>query len=67
VISGPAEPTATTTTVAVRLRDDQVAQAYAEFSRRNPDLTVALDVVPFADYFPTLPDTLAAGTAEDVF
>jgi hypothetical protein len=30
VISGPAEPTATTTTVAVRLRDDQVARAYAK-------------------------------------
>jgi hypothetical protein len=63
--------TATTTTVTVRLWDDQVAQAYAEsfaeFSRQNPDVTVALDLVPYADYFATLPDTLAAGTADDVF
>jgi hypothetical protein len=35
-------------------------------SRRNPDVTVALDVVPYADYFAALPDTLAAGTADDV-
>jgi multiple sugar transport system substrate-binding protein len=63
--------TTTTTTVTVRLWDDQVAQAYAasfaEFSRQNPDVTVALDLVPYADYFAPLPDTLAAGTADDVF
>jgi ABC-type glycerol-3-phosphate transport system substrate-binding protein len=66
-----ATTTTTTTTVTVRLWDDQVAQAhaesFAEFSRQNPDVTVALDLVPYADYFATLPDTLAAGTADDVF
>jgi multiple sugar transport system substrate-binding protein len=65
VLSPAPAATSTTTTVTVRLWDDQVAQAYAEsfaeFSRRNPDVTVALDVVPYADYFATLPDTLAAG------
>ncbi|MCW0213262.1 MAG: sugar ABC transporter substrate-binding protein [Pseudonocardia sp.] len=59
------------TTVTVRLWDDQVAVAYAEsfaeFSRRNPDVVVSLDVVPYADYFATLPDALAEGTADDVF
>jgi len=67
--SGP--PPAAPTTVTVRLWDDQVAKAYgtsfAEFERLNPDVRVALDVVPYADYFAALPGQLRDGTADDVF
>ncbi|MEU7816407.1 sugar ABC transporter substrate-binding protein [Pseudonocardia sp. NPDC049154] len=67
--AGP--PQAPTTTVSLRLWDDQVAKAYgtsfAEFERQNPDIRVDLDVVPYADYFVSLNAQLAAGTGDDIF
>ncbi|WP_344413825.1 sugar ABC transporter substrate-binding protein [Pseudonocardia ailaonensis] len=66
-----APPQAAPTTVTVRLWDDQVAKAYgtsfAEFERRNPDVRVQLDVVPYADYFAGLPEQITGGAADDVF
>jgi multiple sugar transport system substrate-binding protein len=59
------------TTVSFRLWDRQVAAAYtasfAEFSRQNPDVTVQLDVVPYADYYTTLPLDISSGTADDIY
>lgn len=59
------------TTVTVRLWDDQVAKAYeksfAEFSKKNPDITVKLNLVPYADYFTKLPLDVSSGDIDDVF
>jgi multiple sugar transport system substrate-binding protein len=59
------------TTVTLRLWDDQVAKAYgtsfAEFHRQNPDIAVNLDVVPYADYFASLPAQLQRGEGDDIF
>ncbi|SDE65468.1 ABC transporter substrate-binding protein [Pseudonocardia oroxyli] len=59
------------TTVTLRLWDDQVAKAYgtsfAEFERQNPDIRVDLDVVPYADYFVSLPAQLERGQGDDIF
>jgi multiple sugar transport system substrate-binding protein len=59
------------TTVTLRLWDDQVAKAYgtsfAEFERQNPDIRVDLDVVPYADYFASLPAQLERGQGDDIF
>jgi multiple sugar transport system substrate-binding protein len=60
-----------TTTVTFRLWDDQVAKAYREsfaaFHQRHPDISVAVQVVPWADYWTKLPTDVAAGTAADIF
>lgn len=73
----PAAPTDTPTsgdgptTVTVRLWDQQVAAAYeksfAEFTRRNPTITVKLNVVPYANYFTQLPLDVSSGSVDDVF
>lgn len=59
------------TTVTFRLWDDQVAEAYgqsfAAFEKKNPDIHVAVQVVPWADYWTKLPADIAAGTAADIF
>ncbi|WP_181781294.1 ABC transporter substrate-binding protein [Pseudonocardia pini] len=67
--SAPAETPVTT--VTLRLWDDQVAKAYGtsftEFERQNPDIRVDLDVVPYSDYFASLPAQLARGEGDDIF
>jgi multiple sugar transport system substrate-binding protein len=59
------------TTVTVRIWDDQVAKAYeqsfAAFTKANPDITVKLNLVPYADYFTKLPLDVSSGTVDDVF
>jgi multiple sugar transport system substrate-binding protein len=59
------------TTVTFRLWDDQVAKAYeqsfAAFEKKNPDIHVAVQIVPWADYWTKLPADIAAGTAADIF
>jgi len=59
------------TTVTVRIWDDQVAKAYeqsfAAFTKANPDITVKLNLVPFADYFTKLPLDVSSGTVDDIF
>jgi multiple sugar transport system substrate-binding protein len=63
--------TAGSTTVTVRLWDDQVAKAYtasfAEFTKQNPGITVKLNIVPYADYFTKLPLDVSSGDVDDVF
>jgi multiple sugar transport system substrate-binding protein len=59
------------TTVSVRIWDDQVAKAYeqsfAAFTKANPDITVKLNLVPYADYFTKLPLDVSSGTVDDIF
>ena len=59
------------TTVTVRIWDDQVAKAYeqsfAAFTKANPDITVKLNLVPYADYFTKLPLDVSSGTVDDIF
>ncbi|WP_104083580.1 sugar ABC transporter substrate-binding protein [Cryobacterium sp. Y11] len=59
------------TTVTVRLWDDQVAAAYEKsfvaFEQDNSDINVAVEVVPWADYFEKLRTDVAGGGAADVF
>jgi multiple sugar transport system substrate-binding protein len=59
------------TTVTFRLWDDQVLPAYEEsfarFSEQHPDIRVELTLVPWADYFTSLPLDVASGTAPDVY
>lgn len=59
------------TTVGFRLWDDQVAQAYqksfAAFSKANPDITVKINVVPWANYWEQLPIDVGGGTVDDLF
>lgn len=59
------------TTVTFRLWDERVANAYAQsfsvFEKTHPEITVDVQVVPWADYWTKLPVDVAAGTAADVF
>jgi multiple sugar transport system substrate-binding protein len=59
------------TTVGFRLWDDQVAKAYkksfAAFSKANPDITVKINVVPWANYWDQLPVDVGGGTVDDLF
>jgi multiple sugar transport system substrate-binding protein len=59
------------TTVTVRLWDEQVATAYeqsfAAFEAKNPDITVDVTVVPWADYWTKLRTDVAGKSADDVF
>ncbi|GAA2884020.1 sugar ABC transporter substrate-binding protein [Actinoplanes cyaneus] len=59
------------TTVTFRLWDEQVATAYeqsfAAFEKTHPEITVDVQVVPWADYWTKLPADVAAGTAADIF
>lgn len=58
-------------TVTFRLWDDQVAKSYkksfAEFSKRNKDIDVKINVIPWATYWTKLPTDLAGGNADDIF
>ncbi len=60
-----------TTTVTVRLWDEQVQKAYdasfAEFHKQNPDITVKTVLVPWADYFTKLRTDVSGGNADDIF
>jgi multiple sugar transport system substrate-binding protein len=66
-----AEEPGGTTTVSVRLWDEQVAKAYeasfAEFTKENPDITVKINQVPWADYWTKLPLDISSGDVDDVF
>ncbi len=59
------------TTVTVRIWDDQVQKAYeasfAAFHEANPDITVKVNLVPFADYFTKLPLDVSSGDVDDIF
>ena len=63
--------TGSDTTLTVRVWDEQVAQSYetsfAAFEKANPGIEVALNVVPWADYFTKLRVDVAGETADDVF
>jgi multiple sugar transport system substrate-binding protein len=59
------------TTVTVRIWDDQVQKAYqqsfAAFEKANPDITVKINLVPYADYFTKLPLDISSGDIDDIF
>ncbi|SDT30987.1 ABC transporter substrate-binding protein [Microlunatus soli] len=59
------------TTVGFRLWDEKVAEAYqrsfAAFSKDNPDITVKINVVPWANYWEQLPIDVGGGTVDDLF
>src|SRR3954447_20841300 len=61
----------TKTTIGFRLWDDQVAKAYqkafAAFSKQNPDITVKINVVPWANYWEQLPVDVGSGSVDDIF
>lgn len=60
-----------TTTVTFRLWDEQVAKAYetsfAAFTAQHPDITVDINVVPWASYWDQLPIDVGAETIDDIF
>lgn len=57
--------------VTFRLWDEKAADAYeasfAAFEEAHPGVTVNVDVVPWKDYFTTLRNDVASGSADDVF
>ena len=59
------------TTVTVRIWDDQVQKSYEEsfaaFTKANPDITVKINLVPYADYFTKLPLDVSSGDIDDIF
>lgn len=59
------------TTVTFRLWDKNAAAAYetsfAEFHKQNPDISVKVDVVPWANYWTKLRTDVAGGSADDVY
>jgi multiple sugar transport system substrate-binding protein len=59
------------TTLTFRTWDENAAKAYrqsfAALHKQDPDLTVKVDVVPWADYFTKLRTDLAGGSADDLF
>ncbi|WP_241979506.1 ABC transporter substrate-binding protein [Cryobacterium suzukii] len=63
--------TGSDTTLTVRVWDEQVAQSYEKsftaFEKANPGIDVAVNVVPWADYFTKLRVDVAGATADDVF
>lgn len=58
-------------TVTVRVWDEQVAKAYeqsfAEFSKKNPDITVKVTTVPYSSYFDKLRTDMGGGQGDDIF
>ena len=58
-------------TLTVRLWDEQVQKAYdasfAEFTKKNPNITVKTTLVPWADYFTKLRTDVSGGNADDIF
>lgn len=59
------------TVVTVRVWDEQVATAYrssfGEFSRRNPEIEVTVNVTSYASYFNSLRTDVAGHGADDIF
>ncbi|MFT4233563.1 MAG: sugar ABC transporter substrate-binding protein [Microbacterium sp.] len=60
-----------TTTLTFRTWDENAAAAYQEsfdaFTKENPDITVTIDIIPWADYFTKLRTDIAGGSAADLF
>lgn len=60
-----------TTTVTVRLWDEQVEAAYEqsfdEFEAQNPGIRVEIQHVAYADYFDKLRTDVSGGSADDIF
>lgn len=58
-------------TLTMRLWDDKAAAAYktaaAEYSKSNPNVTVTVNVTPWANYFTKLRTDVAGGNSDDVF
>lgn len=58
-------------TVTFRLWDEAAAAAYEEsfedFNEQNPDITVEVEVVPWANYWDRLPQDISSGTMADIF
>lgn len=58
-------------TVTVRIWDDQVAKSYrksfAAFEKQDPDISVKLTVVPWADYWTKLRADIGGGSIDDIF
>ncbi|MGW0228257.1 ABC transporter substrate-binding protein [Actinopolymorpha singaporensis] len=59
------------TVVTFRLWDDQVAKAYEksfqQFEKKNTDIDVKVQLVPWNDYWNKLTADVAAGNASDIF
>lgn len=59
------------TTVTFRTWDTNAAAAYEEsfaaFTKENPDITVKITTIPWADYFTKLRTDIGAGSADDIF
>ena len=59
------------TTLSFRLWDETVAEAYEDsldaFEKQNPDITVEVNVVDWADYWTSLRTDVAGKTMDDVF
>ncbi|MFC5369281.1 ABC transporter substrate-binding protein [Arcanobacterium bovis] len=59
------------TTVTFRLWDDSAAPAYkksfADFEKKNPDIAVKVDVVPWDSYWKQLPLDISSGQAADIY
>ncbi|MFT4295405.1 MAG: sugar ABC transporter substrate-binding protein [Micropruina sp.] len=69
--SQPSASTGATTTVTVRLWDEQVKKAYdasfAEFTKQNPSITVKTVLVPWANYWDKLRTDVGGDNADDIF
>ena len=69
--SAAASGSAASGTVTVRLWDEQVQKAcdasFAQFSKKNPGITVKTVLVPYADYFTKLRTDVGGGNADDIF
>ncbi|WP_211319745.1 ABC transporter substrate-binding protein [Quadrisphaera granulorum] len=61
---------AAATTVTVRIWDDTVQPGYEKsfsaFTQANPDISVAVELVPWASYWDRLPVDVAGGTLPDI-
>ncbi|MCG7415560.1 MULTISPECIES: ABC transporter substrate-binding protein [Micrococcales] len=57
--------------VTIRLWDDQAAVAYEDaapgFESANDGISIEIDVIPWADYWTTLRNDVASGSAADIF
>lgn len=74
--AAPADPASTETsdsgtTVTMRVWDETVAEAYEAsfeaFTKKNPNITVELNVVPWAEYWKKLRTDVAGSSADDLF
>ncbi|WP_022881919.1 ABC transporter substrate-binding protein [Gryllotalpicola ginsengisoli] len=71
LLTGCSPASSGATTLTFRTWDENAAKAYrqsfAALHKKDPDLTVKVDVVPWADYFTKLRTDLAGGSADDLF